>query len=175
MVTVVNNQPVATLANAASATIKGFEADASAILFEGFRLDGNVGYTDAKYSRFVGLVGLAPGVDPTTLQFDRLPKWRYTVGGEYERGLFGGRIAADASYTWRSFAYTDVLNTPQLAQPAYGLVDASLSYKKGHVKYTLYGRNLTNQVYSVGKVLALNYFEFGGVPRTYGIQVGFDF
>ena len=175
VVTTVNNQPVQTLANAATATVKGVEAEVSLIVFDGFRIDGNAGLTDAKYDSFVGLVGLPPGAKATDLKFDRLSKWRYTIGAQYDWNMFNGAWSANASYSWRSFAYTDVLNTPELAQPAYGLLDAGLSYKRGDAKYSLYGRNLTNSIYSQTKSLGFNYFALGGVPRTYGMQVAVDF
>jgi iron complex outermembrane recepter protein len=173
--TVVNNQPVQTLANAASATVKGVEGELSLIPFEGFRIDGNVGLTDAKYKSFVGLVGLPAGKNATDLKFDRLSKWRYTIGAQYDWNLLDGAWTANASYTWRSAVFTDVLNTPQLKQPAYGLLDAGLSYKHGNFRYALYGRNLTNKLYAVAKSLGFNYFAFGGEPRTYGVRVGVEF
>jgi iron complex outermembrane receptor protein len=167
--------PVQTLANAASASIKGVEGEMSWIVFKGFRIDGNFGLTDAKYKKFVGLVGLAPGVDPTSLKFDRLSKWKYTIGGQYDWSALDGEWSINSSYTWRSFAYTDVLNTPALAQPAYGLLDGAMSYKRGKVTYGLYAQNITNEFYAVSKTKAFNYFAFGGQPRTYGVRVGVDF
>jgi iron complex outermembrane recepter protein len=85
--------------------------------------------------------------------------------------MIDGSWSANISYSWRSFAYTDVLNTPAFAQPAYGLINAGLSYTRGKTTFSAYGRNLANKNYTIGSALALNYYSWGGEPRTYGIKV----
>jgi iron complex outermembrane recepter protein len=168
----VNNQPVQSLVNAASAIVQGVEAEVSVIPFRGFRIDANTGLTDAHYDTFNDL---PPGVNGSSLRFDRLSKWRYTVGGAYDRPVGEGTLSANASWTWRSFAYTDVLNTPQLAMPAYGLLDAGLSYRLKNFRYSLYGRNLTNRDYWTIAAQGLNYFRSGGQPMTFGAEIAFDY
>jgi iron complex outermembrane recepter protein len=166
-----NQPPVQIFANAASATIKGAEAEISWIVFDGFRFDGNGGLTDAKYNSFIGLAGLPPGKSATDLKIDRLSKWKYVISGQYDWDMIDGSWSANISYSWRPVAYSDVLNAPAFAQPAYGLINAGLSYTRGKTTFSVYRRNLANKNYTTGSALSLNYYSWGGEPRTHGIKV----
>lgn len=168
-------QAVQSLFNAASADIKGIEIEASVLPFRGFRIDGTAGYTHAKYNRFIGVSGLPAGVVATDLQFDRVPKWTEHVEATYAWTIFDGKASLRGSYTHRSHVFTDVNNTPQLAQPAYKIVDASLSYDKGRYSASIFARNITNTFFADIESLGQGYQAYGGTPRTYGIQLGYNF
>lgn len=174
---VVNQENIQSLFNAASATIKGLEIEAAVLPFNGFRIDGSVGYTKARYDDFVGLTGLPTGVEATDLEFDRVPKWTAHVEGSYGFSLpdDNGKFSARLSYTWRDGVFTDVNNTVDLRQKAFSIVDASLIYERANWNISVFGRNLTNTFYADIKSRATGFQAFGGSPRSYGIQVGFDF
>lgn len=168
--------PLQQLFNAAEATIQGVELETSVLPFRGFRIDGAVGYTDAKYESFNNLTGLPAGVSPTDLEFDRVPKWTASVSASYETEVAEDTdLSMRVGYTWRSHVYTDVLNTPFLEQEAYGLLDANIGLKHGRWSASVFGRNLANQEYAEIKSAGLGYNAFGGSPRYYGIELGIEF
>jgi hypothetical protein len=68
-----------------------------------------------------------------------------------------------------------VQNTPLFEQPAYGILDASLAYVQGDWRISAFGRNIQNTVFSTIITKGLSYFEAGGQPRTYGLEVGYRF
>lgn len=176
--TILGESPAQALFNAAKATIQGLELETSFVPVQGLRFDGNVGLTDAKYDQFNNLTGLAPGQKATDLEFDRVPKWTAYLGASYETRLPGAtdqRVSFNVGWTWRSHVFTDVLNTPALAQNAYGLVNASVSYRNGPWTVSLFGRNLLDKEYAEIKSRNTGFNAFGGSPRYYGAEVGFRF
>ena len=54
--------------------------------------------------------------------------------------------------------------------------DGSIGYSLDHVKVTVFGRNLTDKVYSTyqGSNAVGNFITFAS-PRTYGISLGYSF
>lgn len=166
-------QVTQSLFNAAAATIKGVEVEASVLPFEGFRLDGTLGYTDANYKSFEGLTGLAPGVSPTDLDFDRAAKWSAHIEGSYTRDVGPGTLSMRVAYTYRSKAFMDVPNTPELVQPGFGLIDAGINYEIDHFKVSVFGRNIGNTYYADNRSRAAAWQAYGGSPRTYGVEFGY--
>lgn len=169
--------PAQNLFNAARATIKGIEAEFSALPARGLRFDINLGFTDARYDEFVGLTGLPPGRQATDLDFDRVPRVTLYLGASYETDLpgDGGNLSGLVSYAWRDHVYTDVLNLRELEQEAFGLLNASLRWTRGDWSVSIYGRNIANIDYADIRSANTGYNAFGGQPRTYGAQVALRF
>lgn len=170
------------LANAAKATIKGFEVEAALRPVEGLQLDGSVGYTDAQYDEFQGLDLNGDRIpDPElakNLKFDRVPKWTAHGSATYthELGATGIGTIARIAYAYRSGYFLENNNRANAHQGGYGLLDASLGFEKNNVRVTFFGRNLTN-ARAKEFVLILPYgpaFSFGD-PRTYGVTLGFKY
>ncbi|MCX7283028.1 MAG: TonB-dependent receptor [Novosphingobium sp.] len=179
---VVNGQSnqVTIFVNAASATVKGLEAEATARLFEGFTLRGVLGYQDAAYDSYT-----APGAgyDLSTAPLDRAPKWQWTVDGTYEVPVsseFKFVANASAAYTSRN------LNTQAIDDPlgntflnARTLVNASLTLAQVDNKYyvRVMGRNLTDERYRIASqnVAGLWLNSNFGAPRYFGAEVGVKF
>jgi iron complex outermembrane recepter protein len=170
----VDNTDVQTLLNAADAIIKGFELETSLIVVEGLKLNASAGYTNA---HFTSIIGLPAGVDGTSLKLDHVPDWTSDVGGTYTFPVaqLGGKMELATDYSYRTKVFTDVLNTPQEAQPAYGLLNASVSLDRGPYYFRLWGRNLTNQYYIYQASKFLGYTYYPGAPRTFGITIGASF
>lgn len=175
---------VQSLTNAASATIRGIEFEATLRPVPGLELSGNLGYTDAKYDEFKNFnVNGIPGIQPDDevlarkLKFDRVPK--YTAYGAIAytfdvAGIDNG-ITARADYSYRSHYFSDVINTPVLAQKGYGLLGANLTADWGRYKLSVWGKNLTNVRWMEFANRLLVPVRYGGEPRTYGVTVGVDF
>ena len=179
---IVNGQSnqVTIFVNAASATVKGIEAEATALLFKGFTLRGVLGYQDAKYDRYT-----APGAgyDLATAPLDRAPKWQWTLDGTYQVPVstnFKMIANASAAYTARN------LNTQAINDPlgntflnARTLVNASLTLSQVDDQYYLrvMGRNLTDQRYRIASqnVAGLWLNSNFGAPRYFGAELGVKF
>ena len=173
--------------NAAAAQIWGFEAEGSALLFEGFRFDASVGYTNASYDEFSGIDANRDGIfDPETddplaaeLEFERVPEWQYTVAASYETALGDlGFLNFRTSYQWVDSQFVDTLNSPSLQLDAYGLLDASISYTDPSQRYevSVFGRNLNDaEFHDFGFDGGTHRAVWGGQPRTWGVRVSASF
>ena len=179
---IVNGQSnqVTIFVNAASATVKGLEAEATARLFEGFTLRGVLGYQDAAYDKYT-----APGAgyDLSTAPLDRAPKWQWTVDGTYEVPVSSEfKFVANASAAYTS----ENLNTQAIDDPrgntflnARTLVNASLTLAQVDNKYyfRVMGRNLTDERYRIASqnVAGLWLNSNFGAPRYFGAEIGVKF
>lgn len=174
-----NNQSgVQTIFNAASATMKGVELDAVALVTDRLRVEANYGYVDAGYDSANYLVA-ARGRPADTFKLQMVPESTVNVSAVYEHPIASaGSLAWRASFTHVDDTVADDFNF--LPLKAYSLVDASVSFRNSNqnLKVSAYGRNLTDEVY----------FNFGfdntaigsrtmwlTPPRTWGVEVAYDF
>ncbi|HPE29911.1 MAG TPA: TonB-dependent receptor [Parvularculaceae bacterium] len=166
--------------NAGKATSKGFEANVSVKAGEGLRLVGAVGYLDAKFDRFFS----PTGADLSGNSLPNAPDWSYNFTADYSRPVEGlGELYgyAEASYTGDHFL--DFANDPDGFQDGYLLVNARLGLRlTSGFSVALWGRNLTDKDYRVDFVGDLppalflgSKAQVLGAPRTYGVEVEFEF
>ncbi|MDF8334647.1 TonB-dependent receptor [Novosphingobium cyanobacteriorum] len=179
---VVNGAPnqVTLFVNAASATVKGIEAEATARLFKGFTLRGVLGYQDGKYNKYTAD---GAGYNLADAPLDRAPKWQWTVDGTYEVPLgsdFKVIANASAAYTGRNLntqSITDIDGNTFLN--ARTLVNASLTLSQVDDKYyvKVIGRNLTDARYRIASqnVAGLWLNSNFGAPRYFGAEIGVKF
>jgi len=133
--------------NAASAEFKGVELDLTARLFDGFTLNGNLGYLDAKYKDFFGdIYSTGTPVDASFLKIRRAPKWTWSAGGTYEAAIgnnASGWITGDVHYIGGH--EITFLNNPNLRNGGQFLVDASINARFNKTTISLFGKNLANE------------------------------
>ena len=133
--------------NASSAEFKGFELDLTAKLFDGFTLNGNLGYLDAKYKDFLGdIYSTGTPVDASFLKIRRAPKWTGSLGGTYEADI-GNDASAWISGDVRYIGGHEItfLNNPNLRNGGQFLVDASINARFNQTTVSLFGKNLVNE------------------------------
>jgi len=187
---------------AGSAEILGFELDAMADLFDGFRLSANFAYTDAKYKDFdLKVTTLTAQLDcsgqyrPTgstaridCSPFQYTPKHQASATASYNLPLPSevGLVNASVTYAWTDDLYSSSYSIPD-AEPgawidSYGLLNASLSWwgiYDSNFDFTLYGTNLTDEEYRVSNsnVWNLAYYRSSiyGEPRMYGARLAYAF
>lgn len=169
--------------NAAEAEIWGFEAEATAVVFDGFRFEASVGYTNASYDAFAGIDANRDGVyDPATddplatgLEFERVPEWQYTVAANYETEIGDlGFLNFRTAYQWLDSQFVDTLNSPSLRLDSYGLLDVSASYIDPSQRYevSVFGRNLNDaKFHDFGFDGGTHRAVWGGQPRTWDIRL----
>ncbi len=180
------------IVNAGKVRLSGFEAELTAAPFQGFQIDGSVGYVKHDYKTFLFR-------DPTSnLVLDvadearplYTPKWSVHVGAEYSYPIGGGdtlvRLRGD--YSYRSKLYVNALDNTapfneQLVSPNQTNVKARLSVEgidlgSGKLDVGVWGDNLLNQqrlVYGID----FGALGFAGAtfarPISYGIDAKIAF
>lgn len=179
--------------NAANARTQGIEVELTAAATSALTFNGSIGYLDAKYKDFtqpvtVNSVVLA-GVeeDMTVFKMRRAPKWTLAMGGRYEMPLTDALgLALQLDYRHTSEMFTTVRNQDFGRRRPVGLLDGAIELSLGErYKLSLFGKNLTNEVY-VNSALAIGDSaqsyegETGGftsyaAKREYGLQLGVKF
>ena len=170
--------PLETIDNVPRSRITGSEVELILVPLPGLKLSGSLGLLDAKY------VELSPGSSMTTsLQFPFTPKVSYTTGAEYSFPLssnydFTGRV----DYAHKTTINYDLLNSPSLRQPGYGLLNARLTvdmHPTG-LSLSIFGTNLTGTKYfAAGNDQTNEVFGWAFVdeapPREWGVSAKFKF
>ncbi|ARR55858.1 TonB-dependent receptor [Rhizorhabdus wittichii DC-6] len=132
--------------NAASAEIRGAELEGRFSAGDDWFLEASLGYLDPKFTK----------VDPAATEitraskFERVSKW--TISGSLSKriGLAnGGNVVGRIDWSYRSGAFMDALNSPQLYQPGYSLFNANLTYNLPGDAISLFAavNNLTSKTY----------------------------
>jgi iron complex outermembrane receptor protein len=175
------------LFNAADATITGFEAELKAYVTDRFTIDVNVGWVDAEFDSFDnfdvnsdGIVDAGDAKVAKELDFVKVPEWTYNVAASYEAEVADiGSLVFRASYSWMDSYFTDARNDPFLRQDSFGLIDASITYRNtaNNIKVSLFGKNLDGEEYFdyAANVASFDSARWGGVPRTYGLRISYDY
>lgn len=188
------------LLNAAKARIKGGELEVFGNFPDAFtagdrlRISANLAYLNAKFTDFPRAAqtiydSVNDGVGcPLNVQvcnviipnaagnrLARSPEWtgNLTVGYRLERDW--GALDFDISAYFSSMFFHNEANTPEIAQPSYSKVNASISYTRpdDHVTFSLWGKNITDETQIITPYL----FAGRGVgaawypPATYGASI----
>jgi iron complex outermembrane receptor protein len=172
---------VSAIANAATATIRGVEAELLARITTDFQVDATATYTDAFYRSFPvrNAAGAITG-DRSDEPFE-IPKYTFSAGARYSHDLPVGRAIARLDWYWRDdliFASTASLKPTEqfLRQNAFGLLDARLEWSVPDRGFSvaLVGKNLTDKRYysagTDGRALGFAFVQMGE-PRWVGLEV----
>lgn len=167
--------------NAAKATIRGAELEATWLMAESWTADLNVGWLDAKYDNFIGRVfGDQPfSADNSNLPMRRAPDWNYTAALNYSNQVGPGNLSARLSWHWTDDYAATVTDFPGTHIDSYGVLDLGLSYRIGSWQFSAYGRNLnesdeyTHTLVVTPFTTGEYFFSFANprIPRTYGVEV----
>lgn len=167
--------------NAASADIKGVEAEFEFAVTPQLRLSLAGSYVDPKYKDFI-----ETAINPSTGQrlvstgnrLQRTPKEQVSAGVNFTTNFlkWDDALTFNASYSWQSDLFW---NTDNIArQEPYGLLDlrVGLAPQDADWEVALYGKNVADKLYRVN---AIAFFgeevsQFGA-PRTYGIDLTWKF
>jgi iron complex outermembrane receptor protein len=182
--------------NAGKAHMDGAELEFEAALFQGFRLEGSLGYLGFQYEdlgradpNYI-LNNSPPQLTQAQREANaraapckecrpiRAPEWTGNLGAQYTVGLASrGSITfrADAKYQSRVFYSSN--NFFRASQGAYTLLDANIGWTSNDDTWTvsLLGTNLTNELYLQGALdflesLGTNEGQYGR-PREWAISV----
>lgn len=161
--------------NASSADFKGVEFDLTAQLTHGLRINGNLGYLNAKYKNFIGdIYSTGTPVDASFLKIRRAPKWTWDLGATYEASM-GSNASAWVTGDVHYLGAHEItfLNNPNLRNGGQYLVDASINARINKTTISVYGKNLANEKgWTIGyDVQGVWSYAAPRPRRTYGIAV----
>lgn len=168
-------QPV--VENAGAARIRGVEAELTALVGDRTTIQAGVGYLDAQYVR------LDPGVSFTLdAELPETPPLSLTGSIEHVVPLENSAeltFRLDASY--KDKTYKDPSNVEAIAQQAFTLVNARVTFRPGDDRYTLavFGTNLTDETYITNGLDIASTFgiyeAYFGRPREFGAELSVSF
>lgn len=191
--------------NAASARNYGIEADFSwATPLKGLRIDGSVGYLNAKFKSFknaqlgnfndqcrvtVGQAPVAGGARDCDLSGQKLPlasKWTVSLGAEYAVGLtdnVDAFIGGDMSYRSSTspsltlFALGGANGTYPYATSPYTVFNLRAGIDAGRWRIDAYAQNILNKNYftTASASGAIDGYRVTPSPRVIGVRAAVDF
>jgi len=141
----INGTPTTIVINAGQARVSGFEFEGGWAATNSLRLQGSFGYTDAKYTTFIG----PQGQDLASNQFYMTPKFDAALSAIYTKPVSLGKVLVRADYEWRDAVQFNVVNDFNNS-PAVGLLNArvSLTSASGALEAAFFGTNLTDKRYA---------------------------
>jgi iron complex outermembrane receptor protein len=183
-----------TIANAATAGVKGFEIETTAKPFPGLQVGVNYAYLDARYKSFPNAALGAtltpyltgdPRFTPATRTYNasgnRLnaaPEHSLSANAQYDYDIGPGSLFVRGEYYWQSRAHYDASNVPIMSEPSYDLVNASIGFNDPGSKFRvqILAKNLTQTRYLIVR-FANGVVPSGlaAAPRTVMLQVSKGF
>jgi len=185
---------ITAIQNVASATIQGADVESQLSVTDRLTVGGTLGYAKGKYNSYVVLGSDVGG----GYRFFRLPKWSYTVWGNYKQPTDFGFVSANLNWRWVDKQSLSAgirgpetrppgIPTSSLAvgapealtqEPAYGLLNGRLvAHLDGpNMEISLWGSNILNKKYDVFRndlIAAGIGFVYAttGAPRAYGVEI----
>nr|WP_047167549.1 TonB-dependent receptor [Sphingomonas sp. Y57] len=174
-----NNLGAAVLINAASAAIKGIDADLSIAPFTGLRLNAGLAYLDSRYGSFAGAPYFSVAAAGLTQTFQDAsgnrtilsPKWVATLSADYKVGP----VNLFVTNVYNSGVFFDPQN--RVSSGSYNLVNAGVNYEiREGIDLRIYSKNLFDKRYYASVASsALGDQYYPGAPRTYGVELRYRF
>jgi iron complex outermembrane receptor protein len=188
METVITADPVlgtqTQIVNAASASLRGYELELSAVPIDGLEIGGSWAQLDAKYDSFwADLDGDGIETDNSDRDVSQAPRYQIAAWTQYTLpwAIGPGQLTLGAQYRFRDASQSAVSEDDRADTPSFPILDASARYdfelEHGSYYATFFYRNLFDEVHALGGVTVTPLFSFSAVNpgRTWGLEVGFDF
>jgi len=172
------------LTNVPESQINGFEMDMQWLPAEGFTVNLGVAYLDTNIEKWNAVDPDAsswPVVvrrDASGINLAQSPEWTYNGLLKYEWNVAGNMVMDVAA----DFAFQDTTTggvEPADATDDYAIVNGRVGLSADDAKWRvlLWGRNLTDEYYYPAAYQGGNgpYVRSVGMPRTYGVDVSYNF
>ena len=152
----------------------GLELESELLVTKGLTASVDVGWLETEIKEF-SVVGFAGEVDNAGNTNAYAPTWNGTVGLAYSTKIDKITLGASADYQFQTDMFLDPEN--QYQQPAYGLLNAQLSARLKNYELSLWGTNMTDEIYfSYGYALpGFGGFASYGLPRMVGTSLTIKF
>ena len=162
------------ISNAAAATIRGVELEATTLVRDTVHAGGHVAWLDATYDQY--LANAAGGfTDVAGRRLNNAPEWSGRLWIDWTRAIGqASSLSLRADSTWKTTVFFSPLNDTILRQRPVGLLDISAEFRPTRRRWSIvaYARNLTNENYITGATGSPPP-AFGGRPgdvRQVGVQ-----
>lgn len=160
--------------------VKGAEIEVTLRPVDGLSLSGSATYVDSRVTKhFISNTTFGPFADFYGHAFPNTPKWQANGRIAYEFPISGSLNAfLGTDITYRGHSDSDFIPDPRLSVPAYTLLDAQagISTADGKWRFQIWGKNLTNEVYSTTIVRRQEALvRTTGMPVTYGLSIGMKY
>lgn len=166
--------------NVGSSRIWGFELETLYTPSDKTQLFANLGYARTQFRSFCSIssqvtilpeceVGGVSGRDLSGNEFAVSPDWTLAFGGQQS---LTDRISVQANFTYRDGYFGNVENEADVAVDGVFLANASVAYRGEWFDVSVYGRNLFDTFFQLGRFRGSVPGEFGivpGTPREFGI------
>ncbi len=169
------------LSNIPRVTVKGVEADATALVARGLTLRASLAYADGRYADYPAgpcpleaQTAATTACDLTGRALASLPRWSEVAGVDYARAVGGATVIVHADSNWRSRFNADSALSRYTVVPAYNVTNASVALRLSDgIEVAVFARNLfdanylqnvTVQAGNSGLILATP-----SDPRTIGV------
>ncbi len=175
------------LANAEKVRVRGVEVDGSARVNDRLSLYGTATYADGRnviFTKAPAALEDAGGqafVDISGSNLAGLPKWAFSLGGDYGHPIGQGReIFGGFDTSYRSSFSSNPTPSRYLLIDGYSLVNARVGFRRANGwSVSVWARNLLDKDYyemlnPVGGNTGI-YVGFLGEPRTFGVTVRTSF
>ena len=178
--------------NVDETSIDGFEFDLIFKPTERFELTANLGTLDGRYTELnllqaqslLGAFGAAncPGGVASVecaldLELKNAPEWKANLSALYTQPFAGGDIDISGNIAFEDDSFNLVANAPFSAEVDIPtLINGRIAYRpdNGFWSVALWAKNITDEEYFRAGTATAN-AVYASEPRTYGVDIGFDF
>ncbi|MFT6957736.1 MAG: iron complex outermembrane receptor protein [Halieaceae bacterium] len=178
--------PLSEIVNVDQAEVKGVELEATWLATESLMIMANYSYIDGEYTDFCCAVDTLGDAslgeqDLSGNPLTQAPENKFYVNASYSwQTSSAGEFVLTGSYTWVDERQYDVFNPETTIAEHYYRVDALVSWLSPSqtIRVILSGKNLTEEetYTSIERTTAFGSLAGAiGAPRTYGLEVQFDF
>jgi iron complex outermembrane receptor protein len=131
--------------NAGEAEISGFELESTWIPSSAWIIQAAVGYTDAEYTDLDESVQTVGITEDHSLP--QTPEWSGNLGVAYTAQISSWTVTPRVDWVYTDEVYNNAVNTPQLRQDSYDIVNAAITVQSedGAWELMLAGRNLNDE------------------------------
>jgi len=176
----VNGVFAADIQNGGRARGTGFEAEMLARLTSELTLESSVGYLDQRLTS-ISESAEAAGLRENS-RLPRAPRWSVAAAATYAWPLgSAGSLTMRGDLTYHSGIWNDIVNTVELYQPGFALVNARIAWLSPAERFELafFTTNLTDKRYIAGGNGALDSLGIAegveGRPREWGVSARLRF
>ena len=155
--------------NADRAQSYGAEIEIMAELFDGFTVEGSLGLVKTEFDSFRDPLS---GADLSGNRAPFVPEIDASLSGTYRHssGMF-----ARLELVYQGKTYFDDFNNSDFKEPGYTLLNAVVGYESDNgFQFSVYGQNLTDQVYYQNISPDLRAGTVGA-PTVVGVRAGYTF
>ena len=138
--------------NGGTADVNGGELELTWVPTDRWYITAALGYIDAEYSQLSDEVVNNPSPILPTNKLVNTPELTSAVGAAYTFDVGSwGTLTPRVDWFYKDEEYNDAVNTPQLLQDSYSLLDAALILESfdEHWRVILAGKNLTDETYLI--------------------------